>query len=65
MKKQNFVEALADLGSYKEFSAEKLEVVEDFILWPKMSGYYLLRYDLYCAKGGKVESEALPPSDRL
>ena len=64
MKKQKFVKALADLGSSWELSDETLEVVEDFIceLYGKRcQDIDLLRYNLYCAKGGKVESEALPP----
>ena len=63
MKKQKFVKTLADLGSSWELSDET-EVVEDFICeryGKKCQNINLLRYDLYCAKGGKVEPEALPP----
>ena len=57
MKKQKFVKTLADLESSWELSDETLDVVEDF----KCQDINLLRYSLYCAKGGKVEPEALPP----
>ena len=57
MKKQKFVKALAGLGSSWELSDETLEVIEDFICelyGNRCQDIDLPRYDLYCAKGGKV-----------
>ena len=64
MKKERYVKALVDLGSFWELSGETLKNIEEFVYEPygkKCNDVDLLRYDLHCAKGGKVEPEALPP----
>ena len=64
MKKERYVKALVDLGSSWELSDETLKNIEEFVCElyvKKCNDVDLLRYDLYCAKGDKVEPEALPP----
>ena len=63
MKKERYVTALVDLGSSWELSDETLKNIEEFVgelYGKKCNDVDLLRYDLYCAKGGKVEPEGLP-----
>ena len=64
MENERHVRALVDLGSSWELSDETLKNIEEFVCelyGKKCNDVGLLRYDLYCAKGGKVEPEALPP----
>ena len=64
MKKERYVKALVDLGSSWELSDETAKNIEEFVCelyGKKCNDSDLLRYDLYCAKGDKVEPEALPP----
>ena len=64
MKKEGYVKALVDLGSPWEISDETLKNIEAFVCelyGKKCNDVDLLKYDLYCAKAGKVEPEALPP----
>ena len=64
MEKERYVQASVDLGSSWKLSDKTLKNIEEFVCelyGKKCNDVDLLRYDLYCAKGSKVEPEALPP----
>ena len=64
MKKEGYVKALVDFNSPWELSDKTLKNIEESVCelyGKKCNDVDLLEYDLYCAKGGKVEPEALPP----
>ena len=52
------------IGETWDLSEEVFQATEAFVCnlyWHEIDSVDLLRYELYCAKGGKVEPEALPP----
>ena len=64
MKNNNYVKAMMTIGDTWQVSDDTFNAVEQLVchLYGKnIQNVDLLRYDLYCAKGGKVEPEALPP----
>ena len=64
MANSDYVAAFSNLGNTWLVSADLLSKLEEFVcaLYGKrLQNVDLLRYQLYCSKGGKVEPEALPP----
>ncbi len=64
MVNSDYVAAFSSLGNTWLVSADLLRKLEEFVcaLYGKrLQNVDLLRYQLYCSKGGKVEPEALPP----
>ena len=64
VKNQDYVKTMKDIG--KEWSVNEVtfRATEEFVCqlyWKKCSSVDSLRYELHCAKAGKVEPEALPP----
>ena len=63
-KNNTYVQALMKLGESWTIEDELFEILQLFlchIYGKKINNIDLLRYELHCAKGGKVEPEALPP----
>ena len=63
LKKESYVTAMAQLGETWTLSDVTLNTIEALVchLYGKKTQHVdLLRYELYCAKGGKVEPEGLP-----
>ena len=63
-KKQTFEETMKDIGKEWSLSDEKFKGAEEFVCnlyGKKCTSVDSLRYELHCAKGGKIEPEALPP----
>ena len=64
MKNRTYVDAFMDLGLSWNISDETGKAIERFVCElykKKMQEVNLLRYQLHCAKAGKVEPEGLPP----
>ena len=56
--------AFMNIGISWNVSSELFSVIEEFVrdlYGKKMKNVNLLRYEMYCAKGGKIEPEDLPP----
>lgn len=64
MKNKKFVEAMQDIGKCWTVAGTTFAAIEEFVcsMYGK-SGTSVnnLRYELHCAKGGKIEPDALPP----
>ena len=64
MKSRTYVDAFMDLGLSWNINDETVNGIEGFVCelyGKKMQEVNLLRYQLHCAKAGKVEPEGLPP----
>ena len=63
-KNQTFVETVKDIGKEWSLSDETFKGTEESVCnlyGKKCTSVDSLRYELDCAKGGKIEPEALPP----
>ena len=63
-KKSEYLQVMARIGETWDLSEEVFRATEAFVCnlyGHEVDSVDLLRYKLYCAKGGKVEPEALPP----
>ena len=63
-KNQTFVETMKDIGKEWSLSNKTFKGTEEFVCnlyGKKCTSVDSLRYELHCAKGGKIEPEALPP----
>ena len=63
-KKSEYLQVMARIGETCDLSEEVFRAKEAFVCnlyGNEVDSVDLLRYKLYCAKGGKVEPEALPP----
>ena len=59
----SYVRALMEIGANRVLTEEAMAAVEAFVcqLYGKCVSVDALRYELHCAKGGKVVPEVLPP----
>ena len=63
-KNQTFVETMKDIGKEWSLGDETFKGTEEFVCnlyGKKCTSVHSLRYELHCAKGSKIEPEALPP----
>ena len=64
MKNDTYVRAFMNIGISWNVCDELFSSIEEFVCdlyGKKVKNVDLLRYQMYCAKGGKIEPEALPP----
>ena len=64
LKNKCYVTAMMELSESWQLSDETFNGIESFVYHlygKKYQDVDLLRYELHCAKGSKVEPEALPP----
>ena len=63
MKNGKYVTAVMNIGIAWNVSSELFSAIEEFVCdlyGKKMKNVNLLQYEMYCAKGGKIEPEDLP-----
>ena len=64
LKNESYVEAMVEVGETWSVSDATFNAAEALVCQlcgKKGQNMDLLRYELYCAKGGKVDTEAMPP----